>query len=157
MGQPGDEGGPFCCEPVLLVGGLGMLFGCIWSFLVPDTSLTGALPWLILSLTLSRTRIFPSNPPNPLGSSLSLVRSCFWPPSGSWARVFWASVPLYKKNPQLVCRSPSCLPPDNQMTVWEVVRVLSWLSYAAALPSQSPAESYFTIYLHVIMAIRCRY
>lgn len=43
MGQPGDEGRPVGCEPVLLAGGLGMLFGCIWSFLVPDTSLTGAL------------------------------------------------------------------------------------------------------------------
>ena len=42
---------------------------------------------------------------------------------------------------------------ENMGGVW----VLSWLSHAAARPSQSPAESYFTIYLHVIMAMRCRY
>lgn len=36
-------------------------------------------------------------------------------------------------------------------------KVPSWLLVASALRVQTPAESYFTIYLHVIIAMRCRY
>ena len=39
MGRLGKKAG---CEPVLLAGGLGLLSSCMWFFLVPDATLTGA-------------------------------------------------------------------------------------------------------------------
>lgn len=42
-------------------------------------------------------------------------------------------------------------------TAVEERKVPSWLLVASALRVQTPAESYFTIYLHVIIAMRCRY
>lgn len=42
IGRPGEGAGLVCCEPVLLAGGLGMLYSCMWFLLVPDTTLTGA-------------------------------------------------------------------------------------------------------------------
>jgi len=41
-GMAGEEEGLVCCEPVLLVGGLGLLSICMWFLLVPDATLTGA-------------------------------------------------------------------------------------------------------------------